>query len=113
MGALVATLTEFSNSGDSFTYTTTGHTATRPKLVIMKRRVPEGNKTVAVLSVDVIHATEDSDGNIMPSKIVGGMSFRVPIGFLAADLANVKTLFKDLAQSTELDNAIDTLEPLA
>jgi hypothetical protein len=44
MAAMTTVLTEFSNNGNSRTSTLSGHSATSPKLLIEKRRVPEGNQ---------------------------------------------------------------------
>ena len=50
MAAMTTVLTDFSQSGNSRTRTTSGHTAVKPKLVIEKRRVPEGNQTMVEYS---------------------------------------------------------------
>lgn len=102
MAAMSTSLTEFATLGDSRTYTTTGHSASRPKLVIQKRKVPVGNQTVAETSVAVIHATEDADGALLPSKVSVTYTIRYPVDSGDTALANALTIAKDLVASDEM-----------
>jgi len=47
MAGMSTVLTEFATNGNSRTSTTAGHTSQRPKLVIERRVVAEGKKTLA------------------------------------------------------------------
>lgn len=106
MAALATALTEFSDNGDSRTYTTAGSTAAKPKLVIQKRIVPVGNKTVAELSVSVVHGTEDPDGLVLPQKVSMVATVRYPIDGDAADIAAALVIFRDVVQSDEFGASI-------
>lgn len=109
MAARTAVFTEYADNGNSRTFTTSGHTASKPKLVIQKRREPvNGGQSVA--SFDVIHATTDPAGDIMTRKVAFHGEFRIPVDANATDVTNVKTLMKDVIASDEWNNSIDSLE---
>jgi len=104
------TLTEFSQSGSSRTSTTSGHTAVMPKLVIEKRRVPEGNQSVAEYSCKVIHATTDSDGAVLSQKVSFEAVIRYPILGDADDIAAALVIFRDVVAGDEFGNSVSTQE---
>lgn len=108
MAALATTLTEFADNGDSRTYYTSGHTASKPKLVLNKRKVPVGNQTVAEFSASVIHATEDPDGAVLPQKVSMQAVVRYPIDGDSADIAAVLAIFQDVVQSDEFASSVTT-----
>lgn len=108
MTALVTALTEFATNGNSRTYTTSGHTASKPKLVIQKRRVPEGNQVVQETTVSVIQAAVDPNDMVMPSKVVFSATIRYPIGIKTSDttVADALVIFRDVVQSTEFGTTV-------
>jgi len=106
MAALSATLTEFSTSGDSRTWTTTGHTVGKPKIVIQKRRVPAGAASVAETQYTVVYGTDDSNGDILPSKVSMAAVIRFPVSTGDSSVADALTLFRDMVQSTEFGNSV-------
>jgi len=108
MAALSATLTEFSTSGDSRTWTTTGHTPGLPKLVIQKRRVPTGNSSIAESTVTVVYGTEDGAGDVLPSKVSMSVNVRYPVSSGDSAIADALTLLKDVVQSTEFGTTVTT-----
>ena len=110
MAGMTTVLTEFSTSGNSRTTTLTGHTAVKPKLVIEKRRVPEGNQTMADYSFKVLLATEDADGVILSSKVAFEASVKHPIQGTAADVTAALAFFRDIVAGDEFANSVTTQE---
>jgi len=113
MAAMTTVLTEFSDNGDSRTYTTSGHTISKPKLVLQKRRVPAGNQVVSETSISVIHGCEDSAGDILPQKVSFQAIVRSPLQAIAADVAAAKAIFLDIIAGDEFANAVLTQEYLS
>lgn len=113
MAAQTTALTEFSTIGDKRTYTTSGHTVSKPKIVVCKRKVPVGNQTVSEFSVDVIHATEDADGLVLQQKPSMSAVVRQPINGDAADVTAILAIFRDIVAGDEFGNAVTTSEFLA
>lgn len=110
MAAMTTTLTEFSQNGNSRTSTLTGHTAISPRLVIEKRRVPEGNQTMVEYSCKVVYATEDSDGEVLSNKISFEASVRYPVLGLSTDVDAALAIFADVIAGDEFANSVDTQE---
>lgn len=113
MAAMTTVLTEFSDNGNSRTYTTSGHTASSPKLVIQKRKVPEGNQTIAESTVSVIHATTDADSQVLSQKVSFTATIRYPIDGQSSDITAVETIFRDIIAGDEFANTVDTQEWLS
>lgn len=110
MAGMTTVLTEFSNSGNSRTSTYSGHTAAEPKLVIEKRRVPDGNQTTVEYGCKVIEATEDSAGTILGQKISMECVVRYPIAAISADIVAALAIFRDVIAGDEFANSITTQE---
>lgn len=101
MAAMSTTLTEFSTNGDSKTWTTSGHTAGMPKIVVQRRRVPVGNQTVCETTFSVIHAGVDANDVILPQKVIMSATVRYPVSVEAAAIAAVLVIFKDMVAGDE------------
>lgn len=101
MAGMSTVLTEFSDSGDSRTCTTSGHTAIQPKLVIQKRKVPTGVEGVAEMSYSVIHGTTDSEDAPLPQRVGFTATVRYPVQGDSADISAALTIFKDLVAGDE------------
>lgn len=110
MAGMTTVLTEFSQMGNSRTSTYTGHTATEPRLVIEKRRVPEGNQTMIEYSVKIVSSTEDSAGEILSNKVSFETVVRYPVDGLAADVTAALAIFRDVIAGDEFGNSVDTQE---
>lgn len=110
MAAMTTVLTEFSNNGNSRTSTVSGHTAVSPRLVIEKRKVPEGNQTMIEYSCKVVYATEDDDGAIITNKVSLEALVRHPILGQSADLAAALVIFRDIIAGDEFSNSVSTQE---
>jgi hypothetical protein len=110
MAAMSTALTEFADNGNSRTYTQAAHTASKPKLVIQKRKVPEGNGTVVESTVSVIDATEDADGIVLSQKVTFQAVVRYPILGDAADVTAALAVFRDIVAGDEFANTVTTQE---
>jgi hypothetical protein len=108
MAAQTTALTEFSDNGDSRTYTFTGHSVVKPKLVIQKRKVPGVNGKVAETSVSVICGTEDSLGAYLPEKVSFQVIVRTPINGITTDVDAALAVFRDIMAGDEFGFSIPT-----
>lgn len=114
MASLSATLVEFSDNGNSRTYTASGHTAVKPKLVVEKRTVPVGNQIMSEFSGTIVFGVLDSEGGVAPQKVSMEAKVRYPtIGVDTSDLATVNAaalvLFRDFVASDEFGAAVSSL----
>lgn len=110
MAAMTTALTEFSDNGDSRTYTQATHTVQEPLLVIQKRKVPTGNQTMAEVVVNVVNATTDVDSAVLSQKILFGATVRYPIAGTSADVTAALATFRDIIAGDEFANAVSTQE---
>lgn len=113
MAAMATALTEFNDTVNSRTYTTSGHTTSKPKLVLQKRRVPSGNQVVSEDVISVIHGTEDSNGDSLDQKIVMSVTVRKPINAIAADISAALVILRDVVAGDEFANTVNTQEYLS
>jgi hypothetical protein len=113
MAAMSTALTEFSDIANSRTYTYSGHTASLPKLVLQKRKVPSGNQIVIEDTITVLEATEDADGAVMPQRVSISTTIRRPIGYDSAILTNVLAVYRDIVAGDEFGNTVSTQEYLS
>lgn len=98
-------LPEFNNG--NITYMLTGHTFEKAQLVLQKKRVPSGAQTVATDTITVVYGTEDSNGELLPSKIAFEVSVRRPIGAIAADMTAALATFRDVVAGDEFAAVVD------
>lgn len=110
MAAMTTALTEFSDNGNSRTYTYTGHTASEPRLVIQRRRVPTGQTSVIEDTVSVISSTEDAAGDLLSSKVGFTVTVRRPVNGIAADVTAALAIFRDVVAGDEFTNTVNTQE---
>lgn len=108
MAAMTTALTEFSDNGNSRTYTYTGHTALIPKLVLQKRRVPSGNQTVIEDTITVLVATKDADNNVLPQKVSFSATIRRPLNGTSADVTAALATFRDIIAGDEFGTTVTT-----
>jgi len=108
MAGMTTVLTEFTNNGNSRTSTYTGHTAISPKIVIEKRRVPEGNQTMIEYSLRVIAATEDADGAVLSNKVSFEAAVKYPMLGLSTDVTAALAIFRDIVAGDEFANSVTT-----
>jgi hypothetical protein len=113
MAAMSTALTEFSDNGNSRTYTTSGHTVTSPKLVIQRRRVPVGSQVVSETEVSVIHGTTDSDDAPIAERVTMSVKVRFPVTGKTADRDAVLVILRDIIAGDEWTNTVSTSEYLS
>lgn len=101
MAGMTTTLTEFANYGNSRTSTLSTHTASFPKLVIEKRRVPEGNQSVVEYSFKVVEATVDADGVTLAQKVTLEAVARYPVLSTEAAKTTALATFRDIVAGDE------------
>lgn len=112
MAALATTLTHFSDKENARTWITAGHTASKPKIVIQKRRVPSGNQIVQEDTISVVHAGVDALSKVMAQKASFQLIIRQPIGMVGTTVADALAIFRDIVQSTEFGTTVTTSQYL-
>jgi len=110
MAAMTTVLTEFSTNGNSRTSTLSGHTAIKPRLVIEKRKVPEGNQTMVEQSVKIVYATEDADSVVLQNKVSFELVVRYPVLGTSTDVTAASAILADIVSGDEFANSISTQE---
>lgn len=110
MAAMATALTEFSDNGNSRTYTQVTHTAAEPKLVLQRRKVPSGNQTVLEDTITVLESTEDSAGLLLASRVTFTATIRRPVDGIAADVTSALAVFRDIVAGDEFANTVTTQE---
>lgn len=108
MAAMSTAVTEFADNGNSRTYTYTGHTALKPKLVLQKRKVPSGNQIILEDSVKILVATTDPTTAVMAEKITFEAVVRRPTLGLAADVTAALATFRDVVAGDEFTSMVNT-----
>jgi hypothetical protein len=108
MAAMTTVLTEFANNGNSRTSTLSGHTAAKPRLVIEKRRVPDGNQTICEYSFKVVYATEDGDGSVLSNKISFETVCRYPLAGTYSDVTAALAVVADIIAGDEFAGSVET-----
>lgn len=112
MAAMTTALTEFSNNGNTTTYTLAGHTVSDSEILIQSRKVPSGNQTVATDVVKLVKATRDDAGLLLPSPVVFEVHCRRPISGQSADIATLLAYLRDVVAGDEFANTVDSQERL-
>lgn len=113
MAAMTTALTEFSDTGNSRTYSQSDHTALKPRLVLQKRKVPTGNQSVIEDTITVLSATPDADGAILPQRVSFTATIRRPKEGASADVTAMLAIFRDIIAGDEFANTVDTQEYLS
>ena len=112
MAGMTTTLTKFAQNGDSITYTCPGHTASDPRLVLQKRRVPTGNKVMAESTVTVLYGTQDIAGANIAQRVGFSANAAYPITGVAADVTAALATFRDIVNSDEFAAMVTSQNPL-
>lgn len=108
MAAMTTALTEFADNGNSRTYTYTGHTAIKPRLVIQRRKIAASSNAVMEDTFQVIAATVDAAGVILTSKVLFEAKVRRPADGIAADVTAALAVFRDIVAGDEFTNVVNT-----
>lgn len=101
MAAMTTALTEFSDKENSRTYTYTGHTVSKPHLVLQKRKVPSVNQKMLEDTVTILSGTEDSNGDILDNNITLSITCRRPKDGIAADMTAALAILRDIVAGDE------------
>lgn len=109
MAGMTTVLTGFSENGNSRTYTVTGHTTAKPKLVIQKRKIPANADASGEITLAVTYATVDADDLILTGKVAFEASIRYPVQGQDTDVAAALVVFRDLVASDEFTSMVSTL----
>lgn len=108
MASFTTALEEFSTLGDSKTNIETAtHTASKPRLVIQRRKTPTGSTANLESTISVVHATEDADGNVLSQKVTLQAVIRYPKNGDYADVTAALVVFRDLVQSDEFSDTAE------
>jgi hypothetical protein len=110
MAAMSTALTEFADNGNARTYTYSGHTAVEPRLVLQKRRTSTGSTSVVEDTVTVLSSTEDSNGDLLASKVLFSVTCKRPVNGIAADVTAALAVFRDVIAGDEFANTVSTQE---
>lgn len=108
MAAMTTVLTEFSDNGNTRTYTAPSHTVLQPFLVIQSRKVPTGNAVIAEDTIKVVKATSDSNGDPIAERQFITVTVHRPITGDDTDMDDVKALVREVVASDEFDAVVDT-----
>lgn len=101
MAAMTTALTEYFDLGDTRTYVQAGHLASKPKLVLQKRRVPVGNQIVNEIYFTVSNATNDALGVLMPQRVTFKCTVNYPLGCESAVITAARDTFRDMVAGDE------------
>jgi hypothetical protein len=101
MAAFATTIQRQSSAGLATTYLLPNHTALKPELLIQKRTLAVGKRTVAEDQLRVVKATEDVDGVTLVDKIDIGVTIRRPIAGDSTDVDTAVAYFRDFVASDE------------
>lgn len=108
MPALATSLTEYSDESNSRTYTVSGHTVAKPKLVLQKRKVGTPGAASSVDDLQVIFGAADASGAILPGRIAFTISVRRPVEAVSADTAAALAVVRDIVASDEFAAMVNT-----
>lgn len=101
MAVITTVLTEYSSGNDSVVYALPGHTVSKPKLVIQKRKPLTGNKVVAESHTTLMTAAVNAAGDVLPARLAIDTTCRLPAGTVEADVDALITLHREQVASDE------------
>lgn len=109
MAAMTTSLTEFSDKENSRTYVIDGasHTVQKPRMVLQQRRVPSVNQTIVEDEVSVMYGTEDSNGDLLDSRVLLSVKVRRPKNGVAADVTSALSTFRDIVAGDEFTDVVN------
>lgn len=113
MAAMSTSLVTFSSMENGNVYTYTGHTATKPKKVLQRRKEPGVNQEIIEDQVTVYNGTEDADGTLLDPRITFTLTLRRPKSGIAADVAAALVILRDIVASDEYTAVTTGSTPLA
>jgi hypothetical protein len=103
-----------SRLGHSSSYTVPAvHSALEPKLVLQRRTVPVGNKSILEDTFTVLDATTDANGAILASKISFSATVKRPKEGDAGDVTLALARFRDIVAGDEFAAMVNYQDNLA
>lgn len=108
MPALATALTEYSDEMNSRTYTVSGHSVAKPRLVIQKRKVGVPKASSSTDDIQVVFGTVDASGAILPGRIAFTVGVRRPVEAISADISAALVVFRDIVASDEFAAMVST-----
>lgn len=108
MAAMSTVLKTFSDSRNTRTFSSAGHLAIKPSLVVQRRKVPTGNQVILEDSITVIQGVSDSDGVLLPQRASFEFKVRRPLAAVALDVALAEVIFRDIVSSDEFVALVNT-----
>lgn len=109
MAAMSTALTVFFDSGDTRTYAQSGHAATKPKLVVQRRKVPIGNQISNEIYFTVSNATNDAAGLLMPQRVAFKAQVNYPLGAESAVITAALATFRDMVAGDEFGAMVTSM----
>lgn len=108
MPALAIPLVEYSDESNSRTYTTTGHTVAKPRMVLQKRKIGSPGGASSVDNIQVVYGASDAVGAVLPSRIAFEVVIRRPVEAIAADTDAALATFRGIVGSDEFAAVVTT-----
>ena len=108
MTAMSTSVTEFADNGNSRSYTLSGHTAMKPRMLLQRRKVATQEGAVAEDQFSVLYGTTDSTSAPMRSRVLFTATFRRPVGCSSADITAALTVFRDVIAGDEFGATVST-----
>jgi len=113
MAAMTTVLKKYSDNGNSWKYTIpASHTASKPRMVLQRRREPTGNQVMLELSTTVMYGTTDALGLILPQKASFEVITRRPINGTLSDFTAAWATFADIIVGDEWQNTYVHANPI-
>lgn len=108
MSAMTTVMTEYSDETNQRTYAVSGHTVAKPKLLIQKRKIGNVGGASSTDTVSIVFGAQDSAGIYLPGRIAFDVTVRRPVEAVAADVSAALLVLKDVVQSDEFANMVNT-----
>lgn len=108
MTAMSTSVTEFADNGNSRSYTLTGHTAMKPRMILQRRKVATQEGALAEDQVSVLYGTTDAANAPMRSRVMFTATFRRPVGCASADITAALAVFRDVIAGDEFGATVNT-----
>jgi len=109
MAVITTALTEYSDNGNSRTYSVAGHTAVQPYLVIEKRVAPASQEGSTEFSFRIVKGTTDVDGAVIAPRQSAEVIVRRPYQGDTDDATAVLALLREIVASDEFAASVETL----
>lgn len=108
MSAMTTQVVVYSDESNSRTYTISGHTVVKPRLLIQKRKIGAVGGASGVDNISVVYGAVDSTGAALPGRVAFEVTVRRPVEAVSADVTAALTAFKDVVASDEFANMVNT-----